>query len=71
MLADYLNIFQSIENQVTVILSCVLSPPICQDPSVLLLLFQKVIPLKKYSKDFNKSTISLVSWQLALSLPGI
>lgn len=37
VLDDYLNIFQSTENQVTVILNCVLSPSICQDPSVLLL----------------------------------
>lgn len=60
VLADYLNIFKSVENQITEILSCVLSPSICQDPSVLLLsghTFEK--GFKGLKRD--KSTSSLVS----------
>lgn len=57
VLADYLNIFHSIENQVTVILSCVLSPSVCQDASVLLLSGHT---FGKDSKDLEEKNLLLL-----------
>lgn len=58
LLANYLNVFQSIENQITEIPSCVLSSSGCQDPSVLVLsghAFEK-----GFLKDLEETNLLLV-----------
>lgn len=59
VLAYYLNIFHSIENQVTMILSCVLSPSTCQDAFVLLLSGHT---FEKDSKDLEQKNVLLLQY---------